>query len=87
MYPEEKEILLQAGLTAEVTGCYHADRSGKPIDASDPIRHDTLTVLQLFIPDKRVERDEKRRKFDYIMPIILLSIYYLLYSYAYILSI
>ena len=86
-YPDEKEILLQAGLTVEVKGCYDADRSGRRIENSDPIRQDKCTVFELYISDEMVQREERRRKRDYIMPIIWLAIHYLLYSHAYLLEI
>ena len=46
-----------------------------------------LTIINLYISDNMVEKEQKRRTFDFTVPIILLSIFYLLYSHAYILQI
>ena len=73
MYPNEKEVLLQEGLVAKVESCEES--------------HDGVTVFNLYISDKMVEREKKKRTRDFIIPVIMLSIHYLAYLYLYVLEI
>lgn len=73
MYLDEKEVLLQEGLVAKVES-YEVENHGQ------------LTIFNLYITDDMVKKEQKRRTHDFILPIILLSIHYLLYTYIYILK-
>ena len=61
VYIEEKEVLLQAGLVAKVESVeYKQDKK--------------LTIFNLFVSDKLVEREKRKRSLDFILPILILGV-------------
>lgn len=57
-YPDEKEVILQAGLKAQV------------IDYTD-VNGDERTDFSLYISDKMVQREKKKRTLDYALPVMI----------------
>lgn len=60
LYLDEKEVLLQAGLKGEVK---EVSESGK------------LTIFSVFISDKMVQTEARKRNRDYAVPVVWFSIY------------
>jgi hypothetical protein len=60
IYLDEKEVLLQAGLIAEIKG-YEM--------LSD--EHGELTIFNLYVSDKMVSKEKRKRTLDFMIPLII----------------
>ena len=58
VYLDEKEVLLQAGLLAEVKGFYKEKGSN-------------ATVFDLFISDEMVKKQKRKRRGDFVCPVAI----------------
>ena len=63
VYLDEKEVLLQAGLRAEVKSVQ---------DISD--NHGDVTIFNLYISDASVKREKRKRTTDYAIPVIIYGV-------------
>ena len=61
IYLDEQEVLLQAGLIAKIES-YEVSDDGE------------LTIFNLWVSDKMVEKEIKKRTRDYVIPVIFYSI-------------
>ena len=60
LYPDEREILIQSGLKAKIE--------------SIELNNDDITIISLFISDKMVKREKRKRTLDYAWPFLIISL-------------
>ena len=61
VYIDEQEVLLQAGLVAQ-------------IESVEEVNHGEITIFNLYISDEMVGREQKKRTRDYVIPLILYGV-------------
>ena len=76
--------MLQEGLKAKIIEYYTADTNGKKLGDREAIPIDYVTVFELYISDRSVELESRKRNLDHVLPVFFLSLRELFMTYFYI---